>query len=100
MKTHRCTTADELPAVETVGDGLAAKIGGSTARGGATTRPRLTSYFNFSLHKFVILSPHLRCPDEGTPTVGMQEAEVGTPTLTIAHRHTCGIDPPTNTRGT
>ena len=28
MKTHRCTTADELPAVETVGDGLAAKIGG------------------------------------------------------------------------
>ena len=35
MKTHRCTTADELPAVKTVGDGLAAKIAGNTARGGA-----------------------------------------------------------------
>ena len=35
MKTHRCTTADDLPAVETVGGRLAAKIAGSTARGEA-----------------------------------------------------------------
>ena len=35
MKTHRCATADELPAVETAGDGLAAKIAGSTAPEGA-----------------------------------------------------------------
>ena len=66
---------------------------------GGTTRPRLASPFNYSLHKLVILSAHICCLVEGTPTVGMQEAEVGTPTLTIYHLHTCGIHSPTKHEG-
>ena len=35
MKTYECTTAKELPAVETMGGGLAMETAGTTARGGA-----------------------------------------------------------------